>query len=98
MDVVAVAEGSASVILLALPLLVTPMLESGLFVTVSEVMRGELPFPPWLAVLDGIGTEAPRSAHACCANCIASVQISAVSLGPERCVSLPCASDCVHSF
>ena len=45
-DVVAAAEGSASVILLVLPLLATPMLESGLIVTVPEVMRRELPLFP----------------------------------------------------
>ena len=79
MDVVGAAEASASVVLLVLPLLATPMLESGLFVTVSEVMRGALPLFPWLAVLDGIRMEAPRLGHACWANCMASVQMSAIS-------------------
>ena len=46
MDVVAAAEGSASVISLVLLLLATPMLESGLIFTVPEVMRGELPLFP----------------------------------------------------
>ena len=78
MDVVAAAEGSASVISLVLPLLATPMLESGLFVAISEVMRGELPLLPTPAVLDGIETEAPRKGHACWANCMASVQMSAI--------------------
>ena len=75
MDVVAAAE----VIPLRLPLVATPMLESGLFLIVSEVMRVELPLFPWPAVLDGIGTEAPRKGHACWANCMASVQMSAIS-------------------
>ena len=79
MDVVAAAEGSASMISLVLPLLATPMLERGLFVTVSEVMRGELLLFPWPAVLDGVGTEAPEKEHACWANCMASVQMSAIS-------------------
>ena len=79
MDVVAAAEGSASVVSLVLPLLATPVLENGLFVTVSEVMCVELPLFPWPAVLDGIGTETPRKGHACWANCMASVQVSAIS-------------------
>lgn len=99
-DVIAAAEGSASVLLLVLPLLATPVLDGGLFVTVSEVMCCELPLFPWPAVLVGIGTEAPRKEHACWANCMASVQMSAISRctrsGAFMCLCLASLTVCTH--
>lgn len=65
MDVLVVLEGAVPTLLLVLSLMDTPMLESGLLVMVSEVVRDELPLFSRPAALEEIGTELPKEEHAC---------------------------------
>lgn len=65
MDVLVVLEGAVPTLLLVLSLTDTPMLDSGLLVIVSEVVRDELPLSPGPTALEEMATELAKEEHAC---------------------------------
>ena len=76
-DVFFAVEGAFPVLLLALLLLGSPVLDSGLFVMVFELVRVELAPEPVL--LGDQGMETPNQEHARSTKCMAAVQTSAIS-------------------
>ena len=65
MDVLVVLEGAVPTLLLVLSLTDTPMLDSGLLVIVSEMVRDERPLSPGPTALEEMATELPKEEHAC---------------------------------
>lgn len=65
MDVLVMLEGAVPTLMLVISLMDMPMLDSGLLVMVSEVVRDELPLFSRPAAVEEVGTELPKEEHAC---------------------------------
>ena len=78
-DVFFAVEGAVPVLLLALLLLGSPVLDSGLFVMVFELVRVELASCPEPVLLGDQEMETPNQEHARRTKCMAAVQTSAIS-------------------